>query len=240
MENLNQTPRRMLISKNKEIFLNKVKTDISIISQAPNLIDVDETLQTIYDLIEELTEEEIQNPENIKELLIANNLLEGTQNKVLININNPNFHIYVDSQNANLTIKEKTPKESESLGMFMTKSGETMIGDKIANIRIIHTPRRSNEAETMLERTKELIANISTYQLQNINLLKEYLETNNPISPEDKEFLIQVSSERLKVDFESERVTIDQVEVSNPEKETTQIIKTKQEGIVGRIKRLFS
>ena len=115
-----------------------------------------------------------------------------------------------------------------------------MIGDKIANIRIIHTPRRSKEAETTLERTKELIANISTYQLQNINLLKEYLEANNPTSPENKGELVQVSSESLKVHFESGTVTIDQVEVSNPEKETTQIIKTKQEGIVGRIKRLFS
>lgn len=239
MENLNHTPRRIIISKNREIFLNKTKTDISIISQAPNLINVDETLQTIYDLIEELTEEEIQNPENIKELLTANNLLEGTENKVLININNPYFHIYLDSQKANLTIK-KTQNKSESLGMFMTKSGETMIGDKIANIRIIHTPRRSKEAENTLEKTKELIANISTYLLQNINLLKEYLEANNPTTPENQGELVEVSSESLKVYFESGTVTIDQVEVSNPEKQTTQIIETKKEGIAGRIKRLFS
>ena len=99
--------------------------------------------------------------------------------------------------------------------------------------------RRSKEAETTLEKTKELIAKISTYQLQNINY-KEYLEANNPTSPENKGELVQVSSESLKVHFESGTVTIDQVEVSNPEKETTQIIKTKQEGIVRRIIRLFS
>ena len=60
MENLNEAPRRMLISKNKEIFLNGIKTEIRIISENPNLIDVDDTLQTISDLIEELTEEEIK------------------------------------------------------------------------------------------------------------------------------------------------------------------------------------
>lgn len=238
--NFDKAPRRILTSKNKEIFLNQVKTDIRIISQNPDLIDTDETLQTIADLIEELTEEEIQNPENIKSLLLENNLLEGTQNEVIININNSNFDIYLDSQNAKLTIKEKTPESNESLGMFMTKSGETMLGDKLVNIRIIHTPRRGKEAETTLERTKELIANISTHQLQNINLLKEYLEANNPTSPENKGELVQVLSEKLKVHFESGTVTIDQVEVSNPEKETTKIIQTKQEGIIDKIKRLFS
>ena len=239
-QNYDEAPRRILIQKNKEIFLNNLKTDIRIISQNPNLINVNDTLQAISNLLEELNEDQIKNPEKIKSILEEANLLKDTQNQVIVNITNANFEILLDDQNAKLTIKEKTKEVSESLVMFMTKSGETMLDDKVVTIRIIHTPIRSKKAEASLEKTKELIANISTYQLQNINLLKEYLEANNPTTAENKGELIQVSSDILKVSFEAGRVQIDQVEVSNAENKKTQIIETRKENIFSRIKRLFS